>query len=480
MSSTPHRSNSHPDRRAFLVASTVGFAGLQFGAPGSTVANPAVASATAAAKSARAKSTILFFLCGGSSHIDMWDLKPEAPAEIRGVFNPIATSAPGVQISEHLPLTAQQAHHFSIVRSLNGRVNTNDHHAGYYYNLTGHAADPSFVSLGNNRTPMPDDWPYMGCVVGSRTPSRGGLPGAVTLPYMPSRLPYTRPGQFAARLGIEHDPLYVMGSHDKPLHFEAPALTLSGDVTAARLSSRDQLLATMNDARRRVDAVADVQKWSDLQARAMGLLGSAETTAAFNVSEEPESVRAKYGSSVNGMSLLVARRLVEAGVPFITVFWLVDEKLGSKCASAGSWDTHSNNFNCLKDDLLPVFDRGYSALLADLQERGLLDETLVVITSEMGRTPKVGGTRTVGSKTPGRDHWTHCQSVVLAGGGIRGGQVYGSSDKEAGYPKDKPVTPAHIAQTVYKQMGVHDLEAKDPDGRVFNLLAEGEPLTALL
>jgi len=457
-----------------MVASTVGFAGMQFGRPAVVAANEAIA-----ARAGRAKSTILFFLCGGSSHIDMWDLKPEAPVEYRGEFNPIATSASGVQISEHLPLTAQQAHHFSIVRSLRGTVNTNDHHAGYYYNLTGHAADPSFVTLGNNRTPMPDDWPYMGCVVGSRVPARGGLPGAVTLPYMPSRLPYTRPGQFAARLGIEHDPLYVLGSHATPLQFEAPALTLSGDVTAARLSSRDQLLATMNDARRRVDAAADVQRWTGLQERAMGLLGSAETTAAFNVSDEPESVRAKYGSSVNGMSLLVARRLVEAGVPFITVFWLVDQKTADKCRSAGSWDTHGNNFNCLKEDLLPVFDRGYSALLADLQERGLLDETLVVVTSEMGRTPKVGDRRSGGTIGAGRDHWTHCQSVILAGGGIRGGQVFGSSDKYAEYPKDKPVTPAHIAHTVYRQMGVTNLEAKDPDGRIFNLLAEGEPLTAL-
>jgi len=463
-----------------MVASSVGFAGLQFGMPRLMTQAGAATVGGGGGPRPRAKSTILFFLCGGSSHIDMWDLKPDAPAEIRGEFNPIATTAPGVEISEHLPLTAQQAKHFSIVRSLGGTVNTNDHHAGYYYNLTGHAADPTFVTLGNNRTPMADDWPYMGAVVGSRTPSRNGLPGAVTLPYMPSRLPYTRPGQFAARLGVEHDPLYVMGSQDKPLHFEAPSLTLSGDVTTARLSSREQLLTAMNDARRQFDAAADVRKWNGLQDRALTLLGSAETTSAFDVSAEPESVRARYGNSVNAMSLLAARRLVEAGVPFITVFWLVDEKLGIKCASAGSWDTHNNNFNCLKEDLLPIFDRGYSALLADLEERGLLDETLVVVTSEMGRTPKVGGSRTVGKPNPGRDHWTHCQSVILAGGGIRGGQVYGSSDKSAGYPKDKPVTPAHIAKTVYNQMGIHDLEAKDPDGRVYNLMAEGEPLTALL
>ena len=227
-----HPTSSH-SRCAFLVASTVGYAGLRFGAPALAAANTAVAP-----QPGKAKSTILFFLCGGSSHLDMWDLKPEAPLEYRGLFQPINTTAPGVQISEHLPLTAKQAHHLAIVRSVRSSVNTNDHHAGYYYNLTGHAADPTFLSLGNNRTPMPNDWPYMGCVVGSRTASRGGLPNTVTLPHMPSRLPYTRPGQFAARLGVEHDPLYVLGSLNEPLKFEAPALVLAGDVNTARPTSR--------------------------------------------------------------------------------------------------------------------------------------------------------------------------------------------------------------------------------------------------
>ncbi|HEX4130323.1 MAG TPA: DUF1501 domain-containing protein [Pirellulales bacterium] len=476
--SQPFDRRSTRGRRAFLVASTAGFAGLQFGVP-NLMAGPSTEAASAAL-SPRAKSTILFFLCGGSSHIDMWDLKPEAPTEYRGVFQPIPTSAPGVQISEHLPLTAQQAHHLAIVRSVCGTVNTNDHHAGYYYNLTGHAADPTFLSLGNNRTPMASDWPYIGCVVGSRIPSRGGLPGAVTLPHTPSRKPYTRPGQFAARLGVAQDPLYVLGSREQPLHFEAPALVLSDDVDVGRLSSRETLLSALNDARRKLDASAGVQQWTDLQHRALALLGSSRTTAAFNVADESAAVRQRYGETVNGMSLLLARRLVEVGVPFITVFWKEgDQKLADKCRSAGGWDTHGNNFNCLRENLLPEFDRGYSALLADLSQRGLLDETLIVVTSEMGRTPKIGDRRSGGVGGAGRDHWTHCQSVILAGGGIRGGQVFGSSDRHGAYPKEKPVTPAHIAKTVYQQMGVRDLEAKDPDGRVFNLLAEGEPLAEL-
>jgi hypothetical protein len=461
------------DRRAFLVASTVGFAGLKFGTPAISAATT-----TAVPNRGRARSTILFFLCGGSSHLDMWDLKPDAPMEYRGLFQPIATTAPGVEISEHLPLTAKQAHHLAIVRSVRSSVNTNDHHAGYYYNLTGHAADPSFLSLGNNRTPMPNDWPYMGCVVGARTPARSGLPNAVTLPHMPSRMPYTRPGQFAARLGIEHDPLYVMGSLEQPLRFEAPALVLGGDINATRLSSRETLLGVLNDARRGFDAQAGERQWSQLQTRALSLLGAPETTAAFNVAAEPKSLRERYGQTVNGMSLLLARRLVEAGVPFITVFWKEYENR-KVCRNSG-WDTHSDNFNCLRDHLLPGFDQGFSALVEDLSNRGLLDETLLLVTSEMGRTPKIGDKRSGGVRGGGRDHWTHCQSIVMAGGGIRGGQTYGSSDRRAEYPADKVVTPAHIAKTVYHQMGIHDLEAKDPDGRVFNLLAEGEPLTALV
>jgi hypothetical protein len=456
------------------VASGVGFAGLQFGVPA-----PAVAAAGAAPRPGKAKSTILFFLCGGSSHIDMWDLKPQAPYEYRGPFQPIDTSAPGLQISEHLPLTAKQGHHLAIVRSLGSTVNTNDHHAGYYYNLTGHAADPSFLSLGNNRTPMPDDWPYMGCVVGSRRPPSDGLPNAVTLPHMPSRRPYTRPGQFAARLGVAHDPLYVQGSLENPLKFEAPALALQGDVTSARLHSRRSLLEAVNDARRQFDREADDGGWSRLHERAASLLGSAQTTAAFNVASEPEKLRERYGPTINGTSLILARRLVEAGVPFVTVFWMENEKLAGKCKSAGGWDTHGNNFNCLRENLLPEFDRGFSALVEDLDQRGLLDETLLLVTSEMGRTPKIGDPRSGGIAGAGRDHWTHAMSVVLAGGGIRGGQAYGTSDRRAEYPAEKPVTPAHIAKTVYHAMGIHDLEATDKDGRVFNLLAEGEPLVEL-
>ncbi len=475
---------SNVSRRQLLVASTVGLAGFRFGSPGMVTASavdPRPDSVTTDVTGGRAKSTILFFLCGGSSHIDMWDLKPNAPREYRGEFSPIVTRSPGLSISEHLPRLARVGHHLAVVRSIRGTVNTNDHHAGYYYNLTGHVPDPTFLTLGNDRRPMPDDWPYMGTVVGSRRPRHPDLPNAVSLPIKPSKLPYTRPGQFAARLGVEHDPLYVLAERDKPMVFQAPALSLEGDgMSADRLLARDRMLESIDSARRDFESVSKVRTWSKLQDQAMRLLSGGGATKAFDLSGESPATIERYGKTINGMSLLVARRLVEAGVPFVTVFWAEnDERIDKKCKSGGGWDTHGNNFACLKEDLLPEFDRGFSALIEDLEHRGMLDETLLVVTSEMGRKPRVGDPRSGGEYGAGRDHWTHCQSVVLAGGGIQGGQAYGTTDKYGEYPAEKPVTPAHIAQTVYHAMGIRNLEATDKDGRTFNLLAEGRPLTEL-
>ena len=335
---------SHPkqttfdQRRAFLVASATGFAGLQFGIPKPLFA----AKDEVAVKSlggGRAKSAILFFLCGGSSHIDMWDLKPDAPLEYRGPFAPIATSAGGVMIGEHLPLTAKQMHHLAVVRSVSGSVNTNDHHAGYYYQLTGHVPDPTFLSQGNDRRPYADDWPFMGSVVGSRRPLHPSLPNVMTLPHKPSKAPYTRPGQFSARLGVEFDPLYVHGSLEEPLKFQAPSLVLSGDVTSEQLQSRQKLLDKLDGARRDFDRSQAIRTWKQHQHRSIDLMMSSSTTSAFDVASEPNSIRERYGKSVNSMSLLLARRLVEAEVPFVTVFWKENEAIANKCKSAGGWDT---------------------------------------------------------------------------------------------------------------------------------------------
>lgn len=456
------------------AAGTIGVAGLQS-------ASQAVTH-TPASGAGRAKSTIVFFLCGGSSHIDMWDMKPKAPLEYRGPFQAIGTSAPGIQLCEHLPLLSQQAHHLSLIRSVGGSVSTNDHHAGYYYNLTGHVPDPTFLSQGNDRRPYPDDWPYMGAVVAAKRGKHSSLPNAISLPHSPSRKPYTRPGQFAAKLGLQFDPLYLQGMHDDPLKFAAPALELQAGTDVVRLADRSKLLTAIDNARRKLDVERRAKMFTLQQERAFSLLSSANTTTAFDVASEPADVRARYGETVNGMSLLLARRLVEAEVPFITVFWLghgINSPLAKKCKSAGSWDTHGSNFACLKDSLLPEFDRCFSALVEDLAQRSLLDQTTLLVTSEMGRTPKIGDPRSGGVSGSGRDHWTHLQTNVVAGGGIQGGRIYGSSDRLAEYPADKPVTPAHIVHTVYHAMGITDLQARDTQNRPYQLLDSGKPLYEL-
>jgi uncharacterized protein (DUF1501 family) len=461
------------NRRAFLTASTLGLMGLRCGAP-------RAGAAADAPTLGKAKSTILFFLCGGASHIDMWDMKPEAPREFRGDFQPIRTTSPEIHLCEHLPLLAQQAHRFSLVHGVTdfGRA-TGDHHAGYYYNLTGHAPDLTFKQQGNDRRPYPDDWPFIGSVVGARRPLHPKLPSVISLPHKPSKLPYTRPGQFAGRLGLEFDPFYLQGKFEEPLNFSAPTLTMEGGMSAGRLEARRELLRALDDARRELDHEMQVRNYLQQQEKAFAFLSSSGTTGAFDIASEPLAVRERYGTSINGTSLLMARRLVEAGVPFVTVFWKEDESTAAQCKSAGGWDTHADNFNCLKKYLLPNFDRGLSALLEDLASRGLLDETLVLVTSEMGRKPQLGDRRSGGTAGAGRDHWTACMSVLMAGGGIRGGAEYGKTDARAEYPKDRPVGPEDVAKTVYHAMGITDLQATDPLGRPYSLLEDGKPLTAL-
>src|SRR5262249_41486760 len=257
----------------------------------------------------------------------------------------------------------------------------------------------------------------------------------------------------------------------------APALSLRGDVGANRLTSQRQLLSVIDRAQRLTETSSAMRDFTIHQRKAYDLLTSRQAKAAFDLRAEPDAVRARYGPGINAMSMLLARRLVEAGVPFVTVFWKEDRELDRLCNSGGGWDTHGNNFNCLKDRLLPEFDRPFAALLDDLHQRGLLDTTLVLVTSEMGRKPKVGDPRSGGPGGVGRDHWTACMSVLLAGGGVRGGQVFGASDRRAEYPHDNPVAPEHVARTVYHAMGIDDLTATDREGRPFQLLEEGRALT---
>jgi hypothetical protein len=466
--------NHYPlDRRTFLVAGGLGFFGF----------NLASASAYASGREARrriARSTIMIWLSGGASHIDTWDMKPDAVAEYRGPFRPVTTSAPGISLCEHLPHLARQAHHLAIVRSLgdHGR-GTGDHHAGYYYNLTGHAPDRTFHQLLNARTPYPTDWPSMASVVAMKRPPHAFLPNTITLPHKEGAPEYTRPGQFSARLGLPYDPVFVEGTRERPMDFSVPALSLRGDVSPDRLLARRDLLGTLDQARRQADHDLAIRDYTIHQQRAFSLLGSRQVQDAFDLRREPEAVRAAYGAGINSTSMLLARRLVEAGVPYVTVFWKGDQALNTLCQSGGGWDTHGNNFNCLKDRLLPEFDRPFAALLDDLHQRGLLEETLVLVSSEMGRKPRIGDPRSGGAGGAGRDHWPAAMSVLLAGGGIRGGQVYGSTDRRAEYPFDNPVRPEHIAHTVFHAMGIDDLHAADREGRPFHLMEEGRPLTEL-
>ena len=460
------------DRRTFLTAGGIGFCGLQL--PG--LARAAVETPRANRKIA--KSTILIWLSGGPSQIDTWDMKPDAPAEYRGPFQPIQTSAPEITLCEHLPLLAGQAHHLALVRSLGhyGR-GFNDHHSGYYYNLTGRAPSPTF---SNDSVPELTDWPYMGCVVGAKCTAHPYLPNVISLPEQAGPPTSRRPGQYAARLGTEYDPCYLYGNVDEPLNFTVPTLALQDGLTIDRLNSRRHLLKSIEQSQRALERSLVTGTYGKQQEKAYSLLCAQQSRDALDITQEPESVRERYGQDLNAMSMLMARRLVEAEVPFVTVFWNQDGKNAKKkgCPS-GSWDTHGDNFICLEKYLLPAFDRPFSALLQDLAQRELLEETLVVVTSEMGRNPKIGDKRSGGINGTGRDHWTHCMTTLLAGGGIRGGQVYGASDKVAAYPADNRVAPEDMAKTIYYAMGIDDLMVRDRLGRPLNLTDEGEPILDL-
>ena len=272
------------DRRTVLAAGGMGFCGLL---PGTVAADVA----------ARAKSAILIWLTGGPSHIDLWDMKPTAPSTVRGEFKPIATSSPEITLCEHLPHLAKQAHHLAIVRSL-GHYNRarNDHHTGYYYNLTGHQPEPPFL---NSRRPRPDDWPYLGCVVGSKRPPHPYLPNVISLPQMAGEPGSYRPGQFAARIGVQHDPLFVLGDLQRPLRFRVPSLVLQRGVSRDRLNHRRGLLSALSGQRQFLERAARRSGFSDYQERAFSLLTSQRSQRAFDVAREPESVREKYGPGLN-------------------------------------------------------------------------------------------------------------------------------------------------------------------------------------
>ncbi len=403
----------------------------------------------------KAKRCLLLFMWGGPSQLETWDLKPDAPEEVRGEFRPTATSVPGIHISEHFPRLAQRVHHLAIIRSMT-HTDVN-HTSATHYLLTGHAPP----SDGDRRR----QWPHFGAVLARLRGQTGVLPSFIQMrPKLDNDVPRfveESQGQGAGWLGPAYDPWTLDARPDQP-DFEVAPLRLQAELSIERLEERDRL-------RRRLRKSLDEQ-WMRIAShelfmrRALELLtNTVESRNAFDLQAEPQKLREQYGLNPHGQSVLLARRLLEYGVPLVTVFWPND---GIKNVSV-YWDTHSRNFIDHRERLMPVADQAFATLLDDLEARGLLEETLVIWTGEFGRTPRVGQRNSdAGAGRDGRDQWPNCFSTVLAGGGVRGGQVYGKSDRFAAYPAENPVSPAQLAATVYHLLGVaHDAVVHDVEER---------------
>ncbi|HEY7313761.1 MAG TPA: DUF1501 domain-containing protein [Gemmataceae bacterium] len=452
MSRTPPISCPGPrlSRREILQVGGAGLLGL--GLPRLLRADKEGPNGTAAT----ADACIIIFLNGGPSHLDMWDMKPEAPKEVRGEFKPIATSLPGVQFGEHLPKLARHMHRCTLVRSVHHSVN-NAHAAAVYTGLTGH--DRGEIGGGAK----PTDHPAIGSVMGLCRPPKQPVVPYVSMPYVTQEGAGgpPQPGFFGGLLGRTRDPLFVLRNPDAA-DFAMPELGFGSGMNPARLDARRRLLDRMRTGAD--DAVA--REMSGFQGKAFDLLVSPATQKAFRLDREPLAVRDRYGRNIYGQSVLLARRLIESGTRVVCISWAPDAN--------ATWDTHGGNFAKLKNPLLPEFDAAASSLLTDLTERGLLERTVVAMMGEFGRSPKVNG-------GAGRDHWNFCYSLMLAGGGFKGGFVYGASDKIGARPSRSPVVPGDIIATLYTCLGIDpNLELTDRLGRPFALIPWGAPVRELL
>jgi hypothetical protein len=433
-----------------------------------------------------AKAVIYIFLSGGLAQHDSFDMKPDAPENIRGEFKPIATKTPGLQICEHLPKLAERSDRWSVVRSFTHP--TNNHSDGHLMMLTGRSVLPPGFSPN---MPKDTDWPAIASVVGAVTRSRNNLPPAVVLP---ERIIHNTgrviPGQFAGVMGRQRDPWFLEASRFEPKaygaypeyefdhqerpykpvrgDFEIPYLTLPQGVDGTRLSSRLDMLKRIDEQRAALDRGAIAGGLDRHRQAAVSLLSDAAVRKAFDVRHQPTKDVDRYGNNAFGWSLLIAARLVEAGVSLIQV------NLGNN----ETWDTHGNAFPHLKDKLFPPTDKSLSALLDDLVARGLLDSTLVVMAGEFGRTPRISGLPQH-YKLPGRDHWGATQSVWLAGGGVKGGRVIGTTDKQGAYPKSDPQMPENLAATIYSSLGIPgETMWRDAENRPHHVYY-GEPIRGL-
>jgi hypothetical protein len=433
--------------------------------------------------SPRAKSVIFVFLFGGPSQLETFDMKPDAPKEIRGPYQPIASRTPGLLISDHLPQLAAMSDKFAVVRTMSH--GQNDHNACHIIQ-TGHEMPPA--ERGPARVNATEkDWPAFGSVVeyldqraDQQRPFhlRRDFPSYV---YLPNRLGhiqgYDRSGQYAGWLGRSYNPLatkvakrdandnpYFRDCTDDELTFRVEGIESHDDMTLDRLSKRASLLTQFDEARRGLDQARGVQDFGRLRERAMDLVTSDKMRGAFDICREAPRVRDRFGRHLFGQSMLMGRRMIEAGARIVTVLW--------DCPDGYSWDSHVHS-NDVGQYLLPGFDQSMSALLDDLSERGLLDETLVVCLGEMGRTPR-------GNANWGRDHWGYCFPALLAGAGINGGMVYGRSDKDAAYPVEKPVSPRNLGATIFHALGISpETRMYDALGRPTPIMDGGQPLIEL-
>lgn len=425
-------------RRTFLRAGTLAAAGLTL--PDLLRMRAAAAEAKAPVKDTAA---ILIWLGGGQSHLDMWDLKPDAPSEFRGEFKPIRTNVPGVEISEHLPLQAKIWDKISVVRSV---THTNAGHGmGSHWMMTGYVPVAEIV---NNRNPS------CGSVVARmRGPNRSGLPAYVTVPNNP-------PAAGAAYLGAAYNP-FTAGGDPNNANFSVRDLKPPQRIDGARLAKRKDLLATFDRMRREADASGTAQGMDRFYQEAFEIVTGPVAREAFDINKEDPKLRDRYGRHTWGQSCLLARRLVEAGVTFVTV-------------DMGGWDTHGNNFNTLKTNNLPKFDQGFSALVEDLAQRGLDKKVAVFVTGEFGRTPRI-------NSSAGRDHWPGANAVAFAGGGLKMGQAVGATDKRAEYPAEHPYGPQDVLATIYHVLGIdYHTSFVDDGNRPVPIANYGSPIPQLI
>ncbi len=428
----------------------------------------------------KAKAVIFLLLFGGPSQLETFDMKPHAPELIRGPFRPISSRTPDLLISEHLPRTADVSDKFCVIRTMTHSFN--DHSGGGHYIQTGKRWH---VPIGAGFSPTPKDWPSIGSIVEYQDQRANGmnkpLPGYMVVPNSLGRLQeagqYPRPGEHAGWLGQRYNPLttkidkksltdnpYWRDCSDEELTFQFAGMASDKSITLDQWQKRRSLLDQFNDQLRQKDERGQANNFDAFRQRAFELVSSDKTRTALDIQRETPALRDRYGRHLFGQSCLMARRLVESGVRYVTVHY--------DCVDGYSWDSHQNS-NDVKTHLLPTFDQAFSALIRDLDERGMLEETIVVATGEMGRTPKANAQW-------GRDHWSTLFSTVIAGGGIGGGRVYGKSDKEAAYALENPVTPEDLAATLYFALGIPpDLRVLNNENRPTPIVDGGAPITAL-